>query len=194
MANEPTKIIIGPVRFSYLNVFKPRFNEMNEKTEYSVTNLLPKSDKVSIDKIKEALKAALVAKFKAVPDKWDNPIRDGDKETDNNGEAKYPGFWFFNTKSGEEYKPVTVNASKQAVGPEAGWKSGDWGNVQINCYGYEFKGKKGVGLGLLGIQFTKVDAGFGNTTDPAAVAAAFSGTGGDTPASTEDPTYDPFNE
>lgn len=52
-----TKVVTGKVRFSYVNVWEPKsVNDGAEK--YSVSLIIPKSDKSTIEKINKAIKAA----------------------------------------------------------------------------------------------------------------------------------------
>lgn len=172
---KPGKGTVGPVRLSYLSVFKPRANGLkNGELEFSVTLLVPKADnefcpdfKSVGQKINELIKAALEEKFGANVPKWDNPFRDGDKETDNEGNPRNPGYWFLNCSAKAEYPPLLIDAFKAPV--TGGWQSGDWGKVNVQCYGYEHQGKRGVGVGLRGVQFLKHDeplgGGGGASTD-----------------------------
>lgn len=159
--------IVGPVRLSYLNVFKARLNNLNQKMEYSVRLLIPKKPtdkcpdpKKIIDICADAIKAA---KAEKIPDVkvWDNPLRDGDKELDSNtGEPKEPGYWYINAKANEEYPPELCDAKRLPVTPDMGWGSGDWGKVVLAFYGYD-QAKKGVGCGLRCIQFIYKDESLG---------------------------------
>ena len=60
MANfsNPMKVITGPdTRWSYANVWEPK--SINGGTpKYSVSLIIPKSDKVTVEKIKKAIQAA----------------------------------------------------------------------------------------------------------------------------------------
>ena len=66
------KVITGKVRFSYANVFEPKsINGSDPK--YSVSLIIPKEDKVTIDKIKAAIEVqrkkeyqSLVVKFQQI--------------------------------------------------------------------------------------------------------------------------------
>ena len=86
---NPMKVITGKnTRFSYLNVNEPK--SINGGTaKYSVSLIIPKSDTITIQKIKAAIKAAyedgqakLRGNGKSVPalDTLKTPLRDGDKE------------------------------------------------------------------------------------------------------------------
>ena len=53
-----TKVITGKVRFSFVNIFEPKENNNGGDPKYSVTLLIPKSDTVTLGKIKEAMTEA----------------------------------------------------------------------------------------------------------------------------------------
>ena len=50
-----TQITTGRVRFSYVNAFTPRAAQEGAQPKYSVTLLIPKTDKNTIAKIKAAI-------------------------------------------------------------------------------------------------------------------------------------------
>ncbi|GAB6151608.1 hypothetical protein JCM17380_03580 [Desulfosporosinus burensis] len=83
MANETTKVITGKVRFSFCNVWTPKsINGGDEK--YSVSLVISKKDKETIEKInagiKEAEKVGVAkhgAKFTSGAG-FKRPLRDGD--------------------------------------------------------------------------------------------------------------------
>jgi len=86
-----TKITTGRVRFSYCNLFKPRAANAGDREKYSVTLLIPKSDKKTIQKIKSAIEAAKQAYLaknagKKLPSELKNTLHDGDGEMPNGGE------------------------------------------------------------------------------------------------------------
>src|SRR3990167_5614594 len=137
-----TEAVVGPVRLSYLSVFKPRMNEKKGEMQYSAVLLIPKAanefcgDPKSVGKaIKAVVDAALVKKFGTAPPKWKNPLKDGDVETNNENEPKHPGYWFVATQASEDYPPRLIDGKRNTVFD--GWQSGDWGYVKINCYGFD---------------------------------------------------------
>ena len=87
--NNPMKVITGPnTRWSYANVWEPK--AINGGTpKYSVSLIIPKSDTVTINKIKAAIEAAykegeakLKGNGRSVPalSVLKTPLRDGDAE------------------------------------------------------------------------------------------------------------------
>jgi len=189
-------ILVGPCRFSYLTVFKPRKNDLNDEMEYSVRLLIPKqpNDKCADPKAvaKMIADSIKVAKDEKIPDAkvWDNPFRDGDTELDSNGEPKEPGYWYINAKAKAEYPPDAVDAKRNKVTAEMGWQSGDWGKAVVTFYGYDNK-KKGVGCGLRGIQFLYKDEALGGG---GSVTHMFQEEQGDDPTAMAGDPYDPFGD
>lgn len=87
--NNPTKVITGPdTRWSYCNAWEPKAINGGEP-KYSVSLIIPKSDKKTIAKIKAAIEAAyregeakLKGNGRSVPalSVLKTPLRDGDTE------------------------------------------------------------------------------------------------------------------
>ena len=78
------KIVTGKVRFSYANVFQPKASVEGGTPKYSVSLIIPKSDKETIAKINKAFeetKQAAAAYFGgSVPKGLKGGLRDGDEE------------------------------------------------------------------------------------------------------------------
>ena len=76
-------------------------------------------------------------------------------ETDNDGNPRYPGFWFFNANS--KYAPGIIDSQlKPLVSPDD-FYSGCWGRADVNFYPYSQAGNRGVGCGLNNLMKTKDD-------------------------------------
>lgn len=117
------EVVVGPVRLSYMNVFTPKVNDLKEGAkEYSAVLLIPKQGNEflpnaaeELKELRKALSGAVFAKWgDKPPAKLRNPIRDGDEETDSQGEPKAPGYWFMNVSAKEAYPP-----------PSRGWITPD---------------------------------------------------------------------
>lgn len=117
MANKmnSTKVVTGVVRLSYANVWEPAsINGSNPK--YSVSLIIPKSDKQTLDAINAAVDAAIkegVAKFGGkIPNKaaLKLPLRDGDTERD---DEAYKNSFFVNANS--TTAPQIVDRSVQPM-------------------------------------------------------------------------------
>ncbi len=79
-----TKVITGKGRLSYAYVWEPRMQD-GQDAKYSTSFLIPKSDKITIEKIRAAIEAAKeIGKSKKwggkVPISLKLPLRDGDEE------------------------------------------------------------------------------------------------------------------
>ena len=117
---NPTKVITGvKTRWSYANVWKPK--SINGGTpKYSVSLIIPKSDTATVEKIKNAIKAAydegqgkLKGNGKSVPplSAIKNPLRDGDLERPD--DDTYKNAYFINANSATA--PGIVDADRQQI-------------------------------------------------------------------------------
>lgn len=162
-------IKIGPVRMSYANVFEPREN-LNGKMQYDCVCLLPKEpNSFNADPKKGGKELTnlikLIAEESKLKGEWKNPIKDGDKETDSDGNPKHPGYWFFSAKTGEKFPPVVVNAQNVPIGENSGFVSGDWARVALRVKAYEAPTGKGVTFYLEGVRWVAKDEPFGSDPD-----------------------------
>jgi len=157
------KITTGTVRFSYLNVFKPRaINDGKEK--YSATLLLPKSDKAGVQKVKKAIEEA---KKQGAAEKWKgkvpanlwNPLRDGDVEKADE-HPEYAGMYFINAKS--DNRPILFDQMKEEILDPTEIYSGCWGRANISLYAFDTNGNRGIGVGLNALMKKRDDEPFGN--------------------------------
>ena len=148
-----TKVITGKVRFSYANVFKPKAIEEGQKEKYSVSILIPKKDKITLNKINAAVAAATEAgktsKFGGrIPANLKLPLRDGD--IDRPEDEAYAGCFFINANSVR--KPAVVDANVDPIMDQDGFYSGCYGRASINFYPYNEAGSKGIAAGLQNLQ------------------------------------------
>ncbi len=152
-----TKIVTGKVRFSFCNIFEPKAPQGGGDPKYSVTLLIPKTDKATLDKIKTAMAEAR-ENFcnkngaNAIPVKFNHTLHDGDGTRDS-GEPYGPeckGCCVITVSS--KQKPVIVDAFRNEITDPTEVYSGCYGRASINFYGYNQAGKKGVSAGLLSIQ------------------------------------------
>ena len=188
-------IIVGPVRMSYAHVFEPRHNDLSEKDEYSCVCLIPKEanafcadPKGEIKKIADMVKA--VAAEAGLKGEWRNPFKDGDKETNANGEPRHPGYWFISAKTGADYAPMVIDHRRVPIGKDSGYQSGDWAKVKIKVAAYDAKVNKGVTAYLQAVQWLHKDEPFGgNALDGFGEEAALGASSA--PAGADD-DFDPF--
>ena len=150
-----TKVITGKVRFSYVNIFRSRSFSEGQDAKYSICLLIPKSDKITIKKIKAAIEEAVK---QGVSEKWGGkkpgnlklPLRDGDAERADEA-PEYEGTYFLNANSNN--KPGVVDKDLNEILDPDEVYSGCWGRASINFFPFNSNGNKGVGVGLNNIQF-----------------------------------------
>ena len=156
MANQKnfsaTKMVI-PCRISFANIWEPKaINGGDEK--YSVSCLIPKSDKKTIARIQKAVEAA---KEDGKTRKWGGkippnlklPLRDGD--IDRPDDENYEECYFLNASSKDA--PQVVDRKVNPVLDPMMVYSGCYCNVSVNFYAFNANGNRGVAAGLGNIQF-----------------------------------------
>lgn len=158
MRKNPTKVVTGKnTVMSYLNVNEPKVPLGGGTPKYSVSLIIPKSDTVTVAKIRAAIQAAyeegqskLKGSSKFVPALEDikTPLRDGDKER--KGDDVYANAWFLNANSTS--KPGVVDADLQPILDTAELYSGIIGRASINFYAFNNSGNRGIACGLNNIQ------------------------------------------
>lgn len=154
----PTKVVTGVnTRWSYANVWEPKPSLNGGKPKYSVSLIIPKSDKDTIKKVKDAIQAAyeegegkLKGNGKFVPALEDikTPLRDGDRER--KGDEAYEGCYFINANS--DMAPGIVDANRQPILERSEVYSGVYGRASINFYAFNTNGNKGIACGLNNLQ------------------------------------------
>src|SRR5690606_42061011 len=89
-------------------VFEPRAVEDGQEPKYSVSILIPKTDKATLAKIERAIEAAKQQGLSMwggkVPANLKTPLRDGD--TDRPDDPAYKGHYFINATSKSEERRV----------------------------------------------------------------------------------------
>ena len=154
---NPMKVITGPnTRWSYCNAWQPK--SINGGTpKYSVSLIIPKSDTVTINKIKAAIEAAykegeakLKGNGRSVPalSVLKTPLRDGDAERPD--DEAYANAYFVNANSATA--PGIVDADRQPILDTSEVYSGVYGRASINFYAFNSNGNKGIACGLNNLQ------------------------------------------
>lgn len=151
MENNKTKVVTGLVRFSYANVWEPKsINGSDEK--YSVSLIIPKTDKKTITQIEAAVEAAKQegkAKFGGkIPANLKLPLRDGD--VDRSEDEAYKNSYFVNANSKE--RQGVVDKSVKPILDQSEFYSGCYGRASITFYAFNQNGNKGVACGLQNLQ------------------------------------------
>lgn len=155
MANAtPTKVIV-PCRISFANIWEPKsINGSEEK--YSVSCVVPKSDKKTLAKIQKAVEAARedgkTRKWNGkIPPNLKLPLRNGD--IDRPDDENYENCFFLNATSKDA--PQIVDRRVQAITDPMMVYSGCYCNVSVNFYAFNANGNRGIAAGLGNIQFVK---------------------------------------
>jgi len=144
-----SKVTTGKVRASYVNVFKPRLNDLSNKEEYSMVILIPKTDKKTVDALNDAIQEKVAAKWGAKPPlKMRLPLRDGDEEKP--GDEAYENHYFMTVKTYD--RPGIIDRNMQDVLDESEFISGDYCRCTINASAYDVKGNRGVSFWLNNVQ------------------------------------------
>lgn len=153
-----TQITTGKVRFSYCSLFEPRANNNSGdgQEKYSVTLLIDKGDKFTLDKIKAAVAEAKQNYLqknsgKKLPSELKTTLHDGDGERPNGGDfgPECQGCYVMTVSS--KNKPVLVDKNKNPITDSQELYSGCYGRAIINFYVYDTNGNKGISAGLNGV-------------------------------------------
>lgn len=155
-----TKVITSKeklVRLSFVHLLE-KGETLGGELRYMTQIWIPKDDTVTLGKIEDAIEAAKeVAKTKnwsgKIPANLNMPLRDGDEEVDEDGNAKAPGCYFMNVNSKD--KPGIIDRFKQPLDDPERVYSGVYARVSINAFGYNTGGNKGVSFGLNNVQIIK---------------------------------------
>lgn len=156
-----TKVVTGKVRFSFVNLFEPRAFGDNQQAKYSIMLLIPKSDVATVQKCKDAIKAAAqkgISKHFGgkLPPVIKSTLKDADKDTNQDGEIfaeKWPetaGHYIINVSC--KNQPQIVDANLQPIIDPMEVYSGCYGRASINFFSYNNNGNKGVSAGLNNVQ------------------------------------------
>ncbi len=188
-----SKLITPEFRVSYPNVFKPRYNDLAKKEQYSVEALFSKD--TDLTQLKKAVQDAIIEKWgetakiakspdgmyslsvdgkvltkkvngKDVPAEFRIPFKDqGDKEKDGIlPEPLVKGALFISLKS--DQKPGVVDQNVQAIINESEFYAGCFAKASVNAKAYDNAGNRGVAIYLNNIQKTKEGESLGGKPRP----------------------------
>ena len=157
MTKNPMKVITGKdTRWSYANVWEPK-SINGGVPKFSVSLIIPKSDKKTIEAIKKAIQAAykegeakLKGNSRSVPplEFIKTPLRDGDTERPD--DEAYANSYFLNANSTTQ--PGIVDANVQPILTRSEVYSGVYGRASINFYAFNSNGNRGIACGLNNLQ------------------------------------------
>ena len=156
MQNQnPTRVVTGEVRLSYAHVWEPN-SIQGGKAKYSVSLIIPKTDKATISAIERAIDAAIEAGVGKFGGKKPNkaalklPLRDGDIERDDDA---YAGAFFVNANS--ITAPQIVDENVAPILDRSEVYSGCYARVSLSFYAFNTNGNRGIACGLGNIQKTR---------------------------------------
>ena len=153
---NPTKVVTGKVRLSYVHLFEPySSNPAEQEARYSCTILIPKKDKATLAKIDAAIKAAAeegkTKKFGGrIPTNLSTTLHDGDEEADLERNPEYAGHFYMAMNS--KQKPGVVDADLNPVMDATEVYSGCYARVSMGAFAFNTNGNKGVSFGLNNVQ------------------------------------------
>lgn len=149
-----TKMVTGKTRLSYAHLFKPRAGIAGGEEKYSVSLIIPKTDKETLEKVERAIEKATkegVSRYGSKFGKGANfrtPLRDGD--TDKSDDTVYKNSYFLNVNS--KTKPGVVDKDVNPILDPSEVYSGCYGRASIVAFPYSVNGSAGVSFALHNIQ------------------------------------------
>lgn len=150
------KVITSKCRASYANLNEPK-SINGGKPKYSVSIIIPKSDTVTVNRIKAAIEAAykegeskLKGSGKTVPAlaTLKTPLRDGDAERPD--DEAYANSYFVNANS--DTAPGLVDRDRNPIMERSEVYSGIYARFSINFYAFNSNGNRGIACGLNNVQ------------------------------------------
>lgn len=169
MARTEIKIY---ARISYaFGLFDPQPKASGNGEHYTCTLLIPKSDKETLQKLKQIAGECAIEEWKERAADFvkngllKDPILDGDGPQGCNKEtgARHKGLEghvFIRPASGLDYPPVVVKRDGRTRATKADLPSGSWGYAVLSCFPWENQqGGKGVSFNISGFQIAKVAEG-----------------------------------
>ncbi|MBO2517932.1 MAG: DUF2815 domain-containing protein [Clostridiales bacterium] len=155
--NASATIITGRrTRLSYAQLFEPKGFD-GQKPMYSVSLIIPKDDKKTLDMINAAIKAAyengsykLRGNGKSAPALEDInlPLNDGDKKRPN--DPAYANSYYINAKNSEQ--PKLFGMDGEEVMSRSELYSGCYARCKVTFYAYNRNGNRGIGVSLQGLR------------------------------------------
>ena len=167
MDSNKVKVVTNKVRFSYANVFQPKAAVEGGTPKYSVSIIIPKSDKETVTKLQKAFedcKASNAAFFGGtIPNGLKGGLRDGDEEKD---DPAYAGSYFINANSVK--RPEVIDLDRNLIMDPSEFYSGCYGRASITFFPYNTQGSKGIACGLNNLMKTEEGEKLGGVSSAAA--------------------------
>lgn len=157
MSNKgPILVTTGKVRLSYAHLTEAVALQEGQEKKFSASFIIPKSDKKTINKIKEAMKQAIQ---RGVETKWGGkkppklklPLRDGDEERPD--DEAYADSYFINGNC--KSRPFIVDERKHVYASveaaDENVYSGCYVYANLSFYPFDAAGNRGIACGLNGV-------------------------------------------
>lgn len=163
MEKNYQRIIAGPARLSYPNLFTPKAGQPGQEPKYSCELLIPKTDTAAVASIRAAIQGAIPANAprqangKLMPN-FRIPLRDGDVERNDD---THKGMWFINCSSRRRPTAVRKTAGVYTQLAEEDLYGGCWVYAELCFFPYSISGNQGVGAGLNSVLKFRDDKPFG---------------------------------
>lgn len=145
---------VASLREMAISVSSPQLAERVQTSgKYSVSVLIPKDDKATVDAINAAVDVAIDEGISKFGGKKPNkaaiklPLRDGDVERE---DEAYKGHYFINANSNTA--PQIVDRAVKPILDRSEVYSGCYARVSLNFYAFNSNGNKGIACGLGNIQ------------------------------------------
>ena len=147
-----TTVVTDKCRLSYVHVLEPQSIVEGGEKKFSVSVIIPKSNKKLVDKIEKAILAAKEMGKKnwnnIIPKVLKEPLRDGDLERPE--DPPYANAYFVGATS--KTRPNIVDLALNKITDATEIYSGMYGRVSMNFYPFNQAGNKGIACGLNNIQ------------------------------------------
>ena len=148
---QPTKVVTGKVRLSYVTLFEPKQIGEKDDKKFSCVIVIPKTDKRTLKAIERAQQAAIEAKWGSkAPRRVKNTLHDGDEEADLERNPEYEGCMYMNISS--KQRPGVVDSGLNPIMDATEVYSGCYARVSMVAFAYDYEGTKGVSFGLRNVQ------------------------------------------
>jgi len=166
------KLITPNFRAAYISVFRATSMKQADGSEgapkFSIRACFPPTADLSALK-KEAELAAREKFGDKIPKTLRSPFR-LNEELDNPVVGIGDNWVIVSFSANADRRPGIVDAKLQDIIDDADVYSGSWYRAQVNAYGYDKAGNKGVAFGLQNVQKIKDDDPIGNGRIPASKA------------------------
>jgi hypothetical protein len=148
-------MILKNVRVAYPHLFEPYAYQNGPNKKYEITIMIPKTETALLDEIKKAIASARSKKWPGeAPKGLMSPVKDGDEMSSDS----FKDHFILRAKAtprGENgNRPGVVLPNLKPAGPDD-IQSGDFCNVDVNPYGYDQSGNKGIAFGLNNVQLVQ---------------------------------------